>query len=691
MGRHDARVNSKHVCGEESSYSRVVKKRKRAADDYYGLQSDSEDGNDSQNFAHSSSHKSSSHKSRDDRRRKHHKSEMIDPSKGELVKARYDVVNIQARRCRKGPNVICRVDMFYLRVIKSLDKSRKEEVKLMGFGGLLELKLNYLPRQLCYWIMSRIQSCGSIEFGDEQVMMLAPIQLQCILGLPMEEKVVPLKVDRDDRVMVKKLDGIIRDYRAGGKNGDQLSLVKAIGVVTKGLDKDGNELPLANDAEKMQFRNAFLIVVLGALLCPTTKWGLLAKKLTPAITVARHSAKYDWCTMVYNWLIDCVKVFADKFDENGFAAGCGGCSLFVLVFYLDHLHRPPVRWGVLPRIKVWTAVEVTRATKEDKRRTSDDYGKLMVYAYEFCAPVAYGEEDHPYAVRDSSRTLVQKVAAEVVNLLKPQLQSMVSEAVRNEVQSPIKTIIPLRRRTILISDLTRMKSSDLIRREGEERSAKSSDNDKDEERSGKNSPEDMDDESKEKTPKDRDDEPKEKTPKDRDDEHKENSPKQRGPKGPKQKAPTDGVPGDEQTPGRDDVLSEGSIVRPHGSNRRTREKRPLVPTNISLVSGLKNTTKQSILEKRFIEYVRSFRSVRSGRPGLALVQCNGVDATLKDCYHLLMVKECISSIYVRMASRLYTKRWEVEQFIGKSRRVLMSPDFSICAVYALSLFLLVTY
>ncbi|XP_021722345.1 uncharacterized protein LOC110689827 [Chenopodium quinoa] len=358
----------------------------------------------------------------------------------------------------QGPNVICRVDMFYLRVIKSLDKSRKEEVKLMGFGGLLELKLNYLPRQLCYWIMSRIQSCGSIEFGDEQVMMLAPIQLQCILGLPMEEKVVPLKVDRDDRVMVKKLDGIIRDYRAGGKNGDQLSLVKAIGVVTKGLDKDGNELPLANDAEKMQFRNAFLIVVLGALLCPTTKWGLLAKKLTPAITVARHSAKYDWCTMVYNWLIDCVKVFADKFDENGFAAGCGGCSLFVLVFYLDHLHRPPVRWGVLPRIKVWTAVEVTRATKEDKRRTSDDYGKLM------CAPVAYGEEDHPYAVRDSSRTLVQKVAAEVVNLLKPQLQSMVSEAVRNEVQSPIKTIIPLRRRTILISDLTRMKSSDLIRR-----------------------------------------------------------------------------------------------------------------------------------------------------------------------------------------------------------------------------------
>lgn len=134
----------------------------------------------------------------------------------------------------------------------------------------------------------------------------------------------------------------------------------------------------------------------------------------------------------------------------------------------------------------------------------------------------------------------------------------------------------------------------------------------------------------------------------------------------------------EETPSRADVPSEGLFVHPPHEKRRMREKRPLKPTNVSLIFGLPNTTKQSILEKRFLDYVRSFWLVRSERYCPVLVQCNGVDATLKDCYHVLMVKKCMSTGYVRMASKLYTRQWEVEQFPSKSNSlaILMSPNFS---------------
>ncbi|XP_056691533.1 uncharacterized protein [Spinacia oleracea] len=42
-----------------------------------------------------------------------------------------------------------------------------------------------------------------------------------------------------------------------------------------------------------------------------------------------------------------------------------------------------------------------------------------------------------------------------------------------------------------------------------------------------------------------------------------------------------------------------------------------------------------------------------------------------------MASQCVSSGYVRMASFLYTKVWRVKEFVGKSERVLLTPDFAL--------------
>uniref|UniRef100_A0A803MHD5 DUF642 domain-containing protein n=1 Tax=Chenopodium quinoa TaxID=63459 RepID=A0A803MHD5_CHEQI len=112
IGRHDGRRILNHVRGEESSTSKVVKKRKRVEyDECYGVyekhdlseRGKSEDENSSQTSSHSSSHKS-----KDDRRRQHqHKFKLIEPSKGEIVKARYDVVATKSRKCSKVRCISC--------------------------------------------------------------------------------------------------------------------------------------------------------------------------------------------------------------------------------------------------------------------------------------------------------------------------------------------------------------------------------------------------------------------------------------------------------------------------------------------------------------------------------------------------------------------------------------------------------
>lgn len=79
--------------------------------------------------------------------------------------------------------------------------------------------------------------------------------------------------------------------------------------------------------------------------------------------------------------------------RDGYRSGYGGSFLFVMIFYLDHLHRKPLKWGVFPRVTVWNSVEIRAALMEDKV-TRDEYGKLLAY------DIAYGEEN-PLVTRDA--------------------------------------------------------------------------------------------------------------------------------------------------------------------------------------------------------------------------------------------------------------------------------------------------
>ncbi|XP_021717425.1 uncharacterized protein LOC110685241 isoform X2 [Chenopodium quinoa] len=86
-----------------------------------------------------------------------------------------------------------------------------------------------------------------------------------------------------------------------------------------------------------------------------------------------------------------------------------GGRILLKILYLDWLRRPPVKWGVLPRMKVWTEVKINKAKKADRHREGD-FRKLGTIN------VSYGRP-HERSALDVIPGKRRAVAAEVVEAL----------------------------------------------------------------------------------------------------------------------------------------------------------------------------------------------------------------------------------------------------------------------------------
>ncbi|KAL2899981.1 S-adenosylmethionine synthase [Bienertia sinuspersici] len=289
---------------------------------------------------------------------------------GHHVKAKNLVLYTRSIMCKKPLNVNCRVEQFGL-LMEGLEGEKMELVERMGFGHLKHLSGQAMNKELGYWLMTRVQ---------------------CVLGIPKGEKLVPLLMDDTNRV---EIDKICRWFSKVEYGKACISIVEAKDYVM------GEEV----DVEK--YRVAFLVVLLGMFLCPTTNFSSLASELTPALCAAEEANQYDWCSFVLDFLLRRARAFSHSFDKDGYAVGCGGCTYFLVVFYLDRLRRPPVRWGEYPRLKVFDKDLLKNVAAAD-RRNSGDFGKTK------SVDVAYGEV-HPRAARDIYPTESLTFAEEVAN------------------------------------------------------------------------------------------------------------------------------------------------------------------------------------------------------------------------------------------------------------------------------------
>ncbi|KNA10204.1 hypothetical protein SOVF_146650 [Spinacia oleracea] len=134
-----------------------------------------------------------------------------------------------------------------------------------------------------------------------------------------------------------------------------------------------------------EFKRLFLMLSLDSVLTPT-KCHRLSMKFFHCVVVAHEASEYGWCSLVLEKFLHDVGSFSKRFYADGYARGYG-CLIFLAIFYLDRLKRPPADWGVFSRMMVWTIEEMNKAQNLDCL-PSRDYGCVG------CVDVAYGPT-HP--------------------------------------------------------------------------------------------------------------------------------------------------------------------------------------------------------------------------------------------------------------------------------------------------------
>ena len=110
-------------------------------------------------------------------------------------------------------------------------------------------------------------------------------------------------------------------------HGGRLYSLNGIPVTSKVLERLEGRWEVHEEEE---FKTLFLLVVLEMILTPTQS-PRLASDLVPALCCAVQAAEYDWCELVLEKLMASVMSFARRFYREGYAGGCGGCVIFIVV------------------------------------------------------------------------------------------------------------------------------------------------------------------------------------------------------------------------------------------------------------------------------------------------------------------------------------------------------------------------
>ncbi|XP_021715741.1 uncharacterized protein LOC110683657 [Chenopodium quinoa] len=299
-------------------------------------------------------------------------------SKGGVFKEKGQVLREHSRSICRPPSINCRIQSFG-RICKKFDERRTRWVNEMAFGGILHLVSDmHVPRQLSYWIMTRIDPLNRILIApDGHEFPLSKNQVRWILGTPSGNKSVPSSKMMNNEVR-EKVHKVILQYGSSWKTKSSrgcgsVYISVGIPVTSKMMDRlEGN----FGEDEEEEFKTLFLILLLHMVMCPTQS-PRLATDLIPAVSCVKNCKEYDWSDLVLKKLMASVSSFARRFYATGYAGGCGGCAIFAVIFYHDRLNGPSLQWDVFPRIKVWTKHAISMAAKADRTRYGD-YGRLGV-------------------------------------------------------------------------------------------------------------------------------------------------------------------------------------------------------------------------------------------------------------------------------------------------------------------------
>ena len=186
----------------------------------------------------------------------------------------------------------CRVETFS-RICNTFDERRTRWVNEMGLGGLLKVPTDiHLPRQMGYWLMSRIDPLNKLLVApDGKQFRLSANQVHWVLGIPNGGLTVPTGKSMSGDLQ-KKVNEIQQKYGQSSKtrsrkDGGRVYTSVGIPVNSRLMERLEGEWDVDEEEE---FKTIFLLISLEMVLCPTQS-PRLACDLFPALTCAMNAVK----------------------------------------------------------------------------------------------------------------------------------------------------------------------------------------------------------------------------------------------------------------------------------------------------------------------------------------------------------------------------------------------------------------
>ncbi|XP_020407202.1 uncharacterized protein [Zea mays] len=243
-------------------------------------------------------------------------------------------------RCNPQDVLVC---------IQIMNERQRQAVVRKGFFNILDMTIDALGSRthLC-WLMEKLDPKDmTLRIGPGKELKITKETVHLILGLPNTGGGKPLNIDEvNAAVNLRSSLGISKDEFGVAKLQERLRL---------GGDDD------------LSIR-CFFLILFNRLLFPTASWSISNNEvlLTEQLDRFPH---IDWCHLIFNDLCEAAHKWHNRSTTN-VSATIYGCSIVVLVYYLDHLHHAvaPNNKSDTPRIKYFDKKTIKALSMADKRK-----------------------------------------------------------------------------------------------------------------------------------------------------------------------------------------------------------------------------------------------------------------------------------------------------------------------------------
>ncbi|CAN6279013.1 unnamed protein product [Urochloa humidicola] len=281
----------------------------------------------------------------------------------------------------EGPGVSnitnrCSPKAIYI-VVSKFNEFKKQRVRDMGFGGILELPcITKVNLKLSVWLLTKLDTeASALVFSESKRIWIHERDVGIVFGIPHGDlDVGSVEITHAQIELIRQLCGLCTK--------DSRSLKGLEHVLEQPLDEN------SSTHEIDRFMVAFVIFVMGHLLAPTAKHDQFNVDLLGALKDPEKIYRFNWCRYVYSYVLDSARRVREEIVRRGNVTHLTGCHLFLQILFLDNvdLRNMNKPHHILPRVKVFDGESLKKMSFMCSGRDDNDFSAFIgIRSKESCA------------------------------------------------------------------------------------------------------------------------------------------------------------------------------------------------------------------------------------------------------------------------------------------------------------------